>query len=804
MKRHILAVLLLLAAGSAAAQKEEGNLMFNEVMQSNIDYLLVEKDFPDSWVELYNPTAQDINLGRYWIGEHADQRGAYQFPAGVGMVPAGGHLVVYCDKEARGLHASFRVDSGKASLYLFNPSGEVVDSLILAKMPAPNIAYGRVTDGAGEWQYEVTPTAGTPNNSVGAAMVLPEPAFSELGGVCRDPISLTLSVPEVEGLPEDTKLYYTLDGSEPTMASSCTDQSQTLSVSRTTVVRAKLMSAKALSPVSSVQSYIFHPRETSLPVVSIVTDNDYIFGSEMGIASGNVNDGKPNYMQKWRRPLNIEYYDMRQGGKMVFNQLGETAVSGVSTREQPQKSFKIYANKRFGKKTYKGDFWTDKPEVTKVKSFVLRSGGNNSFTTRINDALVQRVFGLHVENLDWQAYQPVIVYINGTYQGEFGMRERSNEDFVEANYGLEEVEMADETSYQTPDRNSLFADFQKAYSKSTTTYEELDGMMDMDNFCNALIAETYAMNTDFPTNNVSMWRLLENASDAQEEIEGGESKLGDKWRWVLKDLDRAGMNIALYPSTFDMFNYLFNPDDLMYGGMHHFDLYKKMSTLPTFTEAFTNRFLVYLGDFLKPSLVNAMADSMSNEIYSELKYTFAAYNCSTEWSRYKQNMKDLKEFFASRPMNLYGQMAAYFGLGNVHTMTVENALGTVSINGQKLTEGDFDGACFATRKVTLDSGDETKGWKLTVTPRQGEPREYTFDTSCVELLPSDYLTAAKDKWAFETIQLEVEQEPDHIAVSRLSSGDAQAYTLTGIRLSKPQRGLNIVNRNGKIMKVMRL
>lgn len=791
--KSILSAMMLMSSTMAFAQENE-HLLFNEVMQSNIDYLLVEKDFPDSWVELYNPSNEAINIGGFSIGEHADRHNAYTFPQKAGSVPAKGHLVIYCDKVGSGLHTSFRIDSGNASLYLFDKAGVLQDSLLLEKMPAPNIAFGRVSDGAETWQYELTPTAGQSNTGEGSTLLLPDPLFSVSGGVFSEPVQLTISIPQAkegEEIPADTKVYYTVDGTEPTLSSRSIAQSQTFRISNTTVIRAKLISASALPSISIVNSYIFHPRETELPVVSIVTPNEYIYGNELGIANSVVADGSPNYMQKWRRPINIEFYDMRNGGQQSFNQLGETAISGVSTREQPQKSFKVYANKRFGKKTYKGNFWTDKPEVKKVKSFVLRSGGNNSFTTRINDALVQKVFGTHVENLDWQAYQPVIVYINGVYRGEYGMRERSDADYVEANYdGLDEIEEADETSYQSPEAGSLFASFRNAYRNASTSYEELEEQMDMDNFANSLIAEIYAQNTDFPTNNVSMWRPTE---------EGG------KWRWILKDMDRAGMSIALYPFSFDMFNYLFNPDDLMFGGMYHFDLYKKMSTLPPFQGKFIDRAVAYLGDFLKPELVNALVDSMSNEIYEELKYTFYAYNCTADWSRYKQNMKTLKTFFTDRPNYIYTQMNNYFGLGGAISMAVSNATDSVSVNDIRLTEGNFQGKCFARRAISLNSGMTDQGWKMTVTHLTDAPTVYTFSTPEISILPSDFISAPTDALSFETYTIEVENTGDNDFISTpVSITKVQIYNLNGQHRQELKKGVNIIRQqDGTVTKVIR-
>gem|GEM_PF-5620881 len=57
------------ASADALGSDESGHLVINEIMQSNIDQLMVEHDFPDSWVELYNPTGKAINFKRYRIGK---------------------------------------------------------------------------------------------------------------------------------------------------------------------------------------------------------------------------------------------------------------------------------------------------------------------------------------------------------------------------------------------------------------------------------------------------------------------------------------------------------------------------------------------------------------------------------------------------------------------------------------------------------------------------------------------------------------------------------------------------------------
>ncbi len=73
------AMLLVITTISANAQ-----LVINELMQSNVECTMDDiNEFPDSWVELYNPTDKDINLKDYWLGTKAD--GSKASPGGIAL-----------------------------------------------------------------------------------------------------------------------------------------------------------------------------------------------------------------------------------------------------------------------------------------------------------------------------------------------------------------------------------------------------------------------------------------------------------------------------------------------------------------------------------------------------------------------------------------------------------------------------------------------------------------------------------------------------------------------------------------------
>ena len=710
------------------------DLCFNEIMQSNINAFQLEHDFPDSWIELYNPTETTIVLDNYYIGTSNSISSAYQIPNA--SIKAKGYLVIPCDKEGNKLHTDFRLESvNPGTIYLFNESGLLIDQLSYPAMPAPNIAYGRAYDGAEEWGWEIKTTPGKSNAGGFSSVLLPDPTFNIEGQIMTSAQTIKITMPQGD-YPEDTRIYYTTNGSEPTKSSS-NNTSVSINVNKTTIIRAKLISSSALVRPSVTNSYIFHPRSTNLPIISIATNNNYLYSDTLGILSSAKTKGTSNYLYDWRRPVNSEYLVKEE--TRWFSQIGEIAVGGNTTRGFEQKSLKMYANKRFGTKRFNGSFWKDKPNVAKTKSFVLRNGGDNCGEARINDGMVQRLFGTHASNIDYQAYSPIIVYINGTYKGIYGMRERVDDDFIEANYdGLEEIFTATHESYkagssETPSFQPLY----DLYTDGASTYEQMAELIDVDNFMQSLIAEIFANNNDYPHNNVFMWKPAE--SDG-------------KWRWILKDLDMCGSRLDRSVVYFNMFKYMFGPvtrDDYEYSWANRdkviqaATIYRKMMSFSEFREPFIDKLAIWMGDFLKPSVSVSLIDTMVEEIYDELAPTYSANQNFSSLTRFNAALSTLKLFFQQRPAYVYQHMADYFSLGKVIPMTLKTNGATVRINGNGLTEGDFDGAFFSNRVLNLNSGSTNIGWLMETYKYNNDNilipnKNYTFDSSIVSLTLNEY------------------------------------------------------------------
>ncbi len=743
---------MLAIAGTATTSAQ---LVINEIMQSNIDCIMDDfNEFPDSWVELYNPGPDAANLADYKLGTKEKASKAYQLPAG--SIPAGKYMIIYCDKAAQGRHTDFRLESGKdGAVYLFK-NDEMVDHLEgLAKQPAPNIAYGRATDNSDQWGYQAGPTPGAANCGTIYEKILGNPIFSVPGKVSSDVFDLVLSLPE--DAPEGTLIRFTLDGKEPTESSPIYTNPIHISVTRT--VRAKLFCDGYLSPRSLTHSYIKHPREVTLPVVSIVTNRDYFYGDKLGIyVKGNYTNHTPNYEYDWRRPINYEYFEGADTPCSI-NQLCETRVKGGATRGSALKSLAVYANKRFGEKRFNYEFFPDQtPGIDEFKSFEMRNSGNDFDYMYMRDAIIQQSMGMNCD-LDWQPSRPAILYINGEYKGILNIRPRSNEDYVYSYYdGLEDIDMFEnwwELKEGSWDNYNAFKDF---YTEKGHSFDEFDALMDTEEFCNLMIMGIYFDNEDFPGNNIVMWRP---------QAEGG------RWRWIAKDTD-FGMGLYGQRANYPTLNWITTPgyDNHRNDWANTADatrLFRRLIDTQEFKDMLIDRCAIYMGDFLRPEVVNERIDARYDDI--KVEYKFHRDLINPWWPVYSQEVESGKNWVQNRWAYFYDHLASFFSLAKPADLTIGKGMEdscTFSVNGVALSGKEFDGKFFPGRKLTVaatpdSNGLYVNGWEVTVTASD-QTSTSTYKTHLLELtMPEGNEVAIKPILGTEPMavgELEADLDPN--------------------------------------------
>ena len=814
--KNVLAVVLLAVAMPGHAQ-----LVINEIMQSNVECIMDDiKEFPDSWVELYNPTDADINLKDYKIGTKLKESKAWQLPDKT--VAAKGFVIIYCDKEGKEdnrLHADFRLESGKGCVVYLFTNKEIVDSLPyvdnkpLVKMPAPDVAFGCKTDGASEWGYQLTPTPGKPNTGeiCKAKQILGAPVFSVPGRVVnygQKSISVELSLPE--GAPKEAYITYTTDGSEPTATGK--KYTEAFHITKSTAIRAKVFCEGWLSPMSTAQSYIFHARKMTVPIFSIQTDDRYLNDKEIGLFANN-NSKEDKKLHDWRRPVNVEFFP-EEGAPSAINQPGETRIQGGQSRANALKSMVFYANKRFDPdhKRYSYEFFPDqKPGVTEFKSFSLRDGGNDFGDLYFRDLIIQRTMGPNVD-LDWQAGHTAVLYINGEYMGMLNIRERSNEDNIYSNYdGLEDVDEV-EIAHEKENNQDMFIEelkegddvfyqaFKEFYSQKGHTLAEYEEWMDVSEYLNIMVMNLFYGNIDFPGNNIVFWRPNDDAK----------VDLPKRWRFIVKDTD-FGLGLYGRKSDYNTIDLLYNPSEHSSDNWAFTEpatrLIKNMLEDKDILKMFIDKCCVYMGDFMNAKGTGATIDAIKAEALEEFVAHCAKYPTWGGSSRDEINNKfnDAKKWLAGyteqgwwggqsttylpRTDYFLQHMSSQWKLGTAVKLTI-NKTGqdvAITVNGIKLSGKTFEGKFFPNRELvitgTAPEGKVVTGWKLSGGKNEEiAGSELTLNMTTSELTIEPILG---DAAGIQTIES---------SASTIDHSDI--YDLLGNKVKTPQTG-RIYIQNGK-------
>lgn len=703
---------------------------------------------------------------------------AYIFPDSQ-IIKPGGFFLIYCDKESRGSHTDFRVDSGKGVVKLWDPAGNEIESVNLAKFPAPEVACG--VSASGKWEYFVTPTPGKENTSATSSILLPQPSINPAGGVYSAAVKVAITTSE--DLPADAKLCVTTDGREPTLNDAVKGLSYTLTISNSTPLRAKFISLSSISPRSHTESYIFHKNGLNLPIISIVTDDYFLYSTE-GILYGKENEN-PNWEQNWRRPINIEYFNT--DGSTQLNQLGEFRVHGGKTRSYPIKSLAIYSNKRFGTKNFNASgFWEDKPHVKTVPSFLLRNGGNDYGGAHILDAYAQLSLGHGLPDVDYQSYRPVVVYINGKYNGLMDLRERSNEDFVESNYdGLEDIDMIENYSELKAGEMSILDDLFNACKNIDTPLDNLAQTINLDNYSATVAFAIYNCHADWLNNNSVWWRSL---------AEGDDQRL----RILTKDLDHTFGRYGALPSQ-NPFIYLRQFETATNSFTKNIsNVVTYLMNHPEGKRILAEKISFIAGDFMHPDYAIPRFNDMIKEIAPEMYDTYGVNQGPGAQSFWYENWENMiaeegtiQQYIKNRPLYIFDIVQNDFEYSDTYELEIKHEGLGVKFCDIPFTMPHFKSRFFKGHDMRL-SEIEGKVWVRKETFKDGSSHSFKYPKGEINYTASPDVTRAYfelvlpgDVNTVETGNITVALKNNMIEISGASGNlTARIYDLAGLKLKE--------------------
>ena len=154
------------SGGGAGGAAGEGALVINEFLASNDTGLTDEAGEFEDWIEFYNGTANEIDLGGYSVTDTPAEPTLSVIPADTGetVIPAGGYLVMFGDKtpEAGALHLNLKLSDSGESIALYDPAGNLVDEYTYDAQTSDQTT-GRSPNGTGDFCPMSANTPGAAN-----------------------------------------------------------------------------------------------------------------------------------------------------------------------------------------------------------------------------------------------------------------------------------------------------------------------------------------------------------------------------------------------------------------------------------------------------------------------------------------------------------------------------------------------------------------------------------------------------------------------------------------------------------------
>jgi hypothetical protein len=538
------------------------------------------------------------------------------------------------------LHTNFKIDSGGENLYLSTPDSVITDSLILPRIPL-NASIGRITDGANTFGIFLLATPGESNNTsqVYTNGYEPTPQFNVAAGFYTSVVNVSISTAS-----GTAQIRYTTDGSEPILTSTLYNGTP-IKITSTKTLKAKSFSTVDKLPGSTKTATYFINKTHTLPVISITTNNENLYGSS-GIFD--------HWQETWNKPCYIEYFDNNE--KLAFNQEAGIQIDGGAggSRERDQHSVRIEpGNGTFGDGDVEYNLIPDRPNRNKYSSFYLRNGSNQYFTLQYKDGIQVKAIAKNTYTY-YSAYTPIVVYLNGSYFGLYELREKLNADFLAQNYLMDNdsLDLLTLSYYKGQVLEALegstdqfWADFEKfkTLSPSSSIYlEDVSKFLDLDNYTDYIIAESWIGNNDWPNNNIRVFR---------------NKSTNYKWRFAVQDVELSMQPNGWTSSNFDHIGYMLGSyTDLPYSGY-----WVRLMRNNSYKISFINRFADLMNTNYLFSNIGQMEEDMYNLQYPEMAAEFARW-INSNISSFTSNHNILRSQLGTRSDYVRQHLQSHYGL----------------------------------------------------------------------------------------------------------------------------------------------
>ncbi len=579
----------------------------------------------NDWVELYNGGTEAVDLSGWYLSDSLKDPKKWQItdltiePGEYLVIEATSHAV----RQKAGV-ATFGIGGGGENLILSDAEGKQVDVFNTGAL-SEGISSGRVRDDASiQRVFYQRITKGKANAASYMTGYAPEPAFSQMGLYHSEPFDVSITARE-----PGARIYYTTDGSKPTEGDRLYEGP--IAISLNTVLRAVSVMEGRMTSAITTATYLFEQPHT-VPVVCVNGDPDLVKESL------SVSD----QLNKIENEAIISYYET--DGTLGITFPAGIKVKGAGTVIYAQKSISINLRAGYGQSSVTYPFFDDY-DFSTFAALVVRNGGQDWAYARMRDSYCQRlVEGMYVDN---SATRPVVVYVNGKYNGLYDLGEDQNKEYLTTHYGVDSdaVDIIRRNSVALSGDNDDFLNLRE-YALNTRLsddekFAEFAQRIDVEYFTDYFIAQTYVCNSDMF--NQKYWRSQDGTV---------------KWRPIFYDLDFGFRNSAHR----DMIGQYFRDGGVpsANGTLTYFEIYIGLKKNAAWREYCVERYVECVVKYFNSQRATAILDEMAQVLRGEMPRQIDKWGKPSSMRAWEDSVASMRKTVENRPEYALENMRQFF------------------------------------------------------------------------------------------------------------------------------------------------
>jgi len=683
-------------------------LVISEFMSANGSIIADEFGEFDDWIELHNYGNVSIDLKGILISDNLEKRNKFEIKDNLTIEP-GGYLLFWADASPyEGKHhLNFKLSEGES--IVISENGKIIDSVLIENQ-RPDISYGKLLNDH-SYGYFAVPTP-METNKTKSFKFLSSIISTHNTGIYSNSIEVGLSQ------IDQANIFYTLDGSEPTIQSKKYNDIPIV-ISTNTTLRAIAYKENHLLTEIKTCTFVFDEPST-IPTLYVTSNGHIINGKE-------------------RIKVHLEYVDTN--GNNLFSEVVSSKLHGGDN----QLSFKCFFGANHGGRKINVQLFDDKPEVKEIEALVFRQAGNDGLNTssakrsHMRDGFISSIVNRGDFNFKASGFKQVNVFLDGRYHGVFNMRERVDKSFIRNNYDVDEEKKKCfiEYKFNVP-RNIneiegkwayydslVWSRFYETDLSNDNAFIEATQFLNIDDFTDYWMHQIFIGNYDWLTNNVYFWSPI---SD------------NGKFRWILWDTD-VGIGLNGKPD-WNSLDWATGVEDGRPLNGKRTAIIRGLLTNKNYRDFFITRFCDLLNTEYLPSSTLMIFNDLASNVKNEIPKHINRWNKGS-FEAWEKELAAIREYITKRPKHVREHIKSKFlNIDSSYKLDIKTLIpnaGSFKINTVDISTANlpWNGTYFngLPLSITVKENDGYRfvGWKHISDLNNSIELSPTSDTSIVAL-----------------------------------------------------------------------